>query len=466
MPYELRLNVQRDEIPYFAHWLGPWACFSDYVSGLQSSMGRLDLRQHLSSGSREQAIAEAEDYAYSVIDGVAVLSISGVMMKQHTSYGGGTSTVLVRRLLSKAMNDPQVRAIAFKLDTPGGTVAGTQELADDIAAAGQTKRTMAFCSDLTASAGYWIASQCGSIWANEMASVGSIGTYCVVADTSKAYADAGVVIHVVRAGAFKGAMTEGTPITEEQLSEAQRLVDGINAKFLETVSKGRGMSLDKVAALADGRVHLAKEAKAMGLVDHVGSWESAFQAFIESLDSSVTSPATVPASQPSAQETTMSNEAKPATAADLRAALPRAGADFILSCLEASMTLQEAQAAYMSHLVAKTEAAALRGAGVKPARNGRRYRAEDMKYDGEEDKKKMPVMEDEVPMPEEEEDEEEMQEEDAPMAWRRAVDREMKLCGGDRHRAVANANRKNPGLRKRYLQAVNARAGRRSIIVR
>lgn len=129
------------------------------------------------------------------------------------------------------------------------------------------------------------------------------------------------------------------------------------------------------------------------------------------------------------------------------------------------MTLQEAQAAYMSHLVAKTEAAALRSAGVKPSRNGRRYRSEGGKYEGEEDEKKMPVMEDEMPM-EEEGDEEEVVEEDAPMAWRRAVDREMKLCGGDRHRAVANANRKNPGLRKRYLQAVNARAGRRSIHVR
>ena len=464
MPYEIRLNLPGDEIPHFSHWLGPWACHSHHMSQLRAGVAGLDVKRHLAGPAPAEAMQAADDYEYSVVQGVAILPISGVMLKHVSSYGMGTSTVKVRRLLSKAMSDPNVKGIALKLDTPGGTVAGTMELADDIASS--SKPTMAFCSDLTASAGYWIASQCGSIWANEMASVGSIGTYCVVADSSKAYEMAGVTVHVVRAGAFKGAMTEGTPITDEHLSDAQRIVDGINTKFLETVARGRGMSAEQVATLADGRVHLAKDAKAMGLVDAVGPWESAFQAFIESLDSSVTSPATVPASQPSAQETTMSNEAKPATAADLRAALPRAGADFILSCLEASMTLQEAQAAYMSHLVAKTEAAALRGAGVKPARNGRRFRAEDMKYDGEEDKKKMPVMEDEVPMPEEEEDEEDMVEEDAPMAWRRAVDREMKLCGGDRHRAVANANRKNPGLRKRYLQAVNARAGRRSIIVR
>lgn len=462
MAYELRLNVQRDEIPYFAHWLGPWACFSDYVTGLQSAVGRLDIRQHLSNGSMENAIHEAEEYAYSLIDGVAVISISGVMMKQHTSYGGGTSTVLVRRLLSKAIKDPQVVGIALKLDTPGGTVAGTQELADDLAAS--SKPTMAFCSDLTASAGYWVASQCGTIWANELASVGSIGTYCVVADTSKAYAEAGVVIHVVRAGAFKGAMTEGTPITEEQLAEAQRLVDGINAKFLETVARGRGISAEQVATLADGRVHLAADAKAMGLVDHIGSWEVAFQTFIESLNSSASSPATVPASQPPAQETAMSNEVKPATAADLRAALPRAGADFILSCLESSMTLQEAQAAYMSHLIAQTEAAAFRGKpGVKPSRNGRRLRAQEMMPEDEMEKE-VPVDEEEVPVDEVEE--EEVMEEDAPKAWQRAIDREMRLCGGDRHRAVAAANRKNPGLRKRYLQAVNARAGRRLINVR
>jgi len=158
----------------------------------------------------------------------------------------------------------------------------------------------------------------------------------------------------------------------------------------------------------------------------------------------------------------MSIEQKPATASELRAALPRAGADFVLSCLEKSMTLVEAQGAYMQHLVAQAEAnaAAIRKPGVKAVRNGRRYRAEDMMPEDEEEKKVVPV-DGEMP----EEVEEEVEEEENPeMAWHRAVNQELRLCGNDRRRAVASANRKHPGLRAAMLRQVNARVGRRAVV--
>jgi signal peptide peptidase SppA len=467
MPFHINLNMPGDEIPYFSNWLGPWACHSSHITQLQAGVGSLDVRRHLASGMQQDAIDRADEYEYSNVQGVAIIPINGVMLKHVASYGMGTSTVKVRRLVSKALADPAVKAIALKLDTPGGAVAGTMELAEDIAAAGKEKPTMAFCSDLTASAGYWVASQCGRIYANEMASVGSIGTYCVVSDSSKAYEAAGVTVHVVRAGAFKGAMTEGTEITDEHLAEAQRIVDGINAKFLETVAAGRGMSLEQVAKLADGRVHLAGQAKAMGLVDDVASWERAFTSFVASLSpvSQSAVPASEPASSTLALEEPMSIEQKPATASELRAALPRAGADFVLACLEKSMTLVEAQGAYMQHLVMEAEknaaaAAAIRKPGVKAVRNGRRYRAEDMMPEDEEEKKVVPV-DDEMP----EEVEEEVEEEENPeMAWHRAVNQELRLCGNDRRRAVASANRKHPGLRAAMLRQVNARVGRRAIV--
>lgn len=156
----------------------------------------------------------------------------------------------------------------------------------------------------------------------------------------------------------------------------------------------------------------------------------------------------------------MSIEQKPATASELRAALPRAGADFVLACLEKSMTLVEAQGAYMQHLVAQAEAnaAAIRKPGVKAVRNGRRYRAEDMMPEDEEKKP-----EDEMPVEGMEEEEAE-EEENPEMAWHRAVNQELRLCGNDRRRAVASANRKHPGLRAAMLRQVNARVGRRAVV--
>jgi hypothetical protein len=80
---------------------------------------------------------------------------------------------------------------------------------------------------------------------------------------------------VVRSGAFKGAGEQGTPVTDEQIGEAQRRVDALNEQFLNDVSKGRRMPMEQVRALADGRVHMASAAKGLGLIDGVASLEEA-----------------------------------------------------------------------------------------------------------------------------------------------------------------------------------------------
>jgi len=456
MAYEFQIDATADQIPYLTQWFGPWACHAHYMDRLQSLVGAIDIAKHMASGAPMQALAAAEGLDYSVTDGVAVIPVNGIMLKHMASYGDCTSTVKLRRLVGKAVADPAVKGIALKLDSPGGTVSGTMELASDIRAAGEVKPTMAFCSDLAASAAYWVAAQCGKIYANEMASVGSIGTYCVVRDSSKAAEAIGVTVHVVRAGAFKGAMTDGTQVTEEHLAEAQRLIDGINAKFVGMVADGRGMSTEAVKAIADGRVHLAGDALSLGLIDQVASWEEAFSDFASGIGGTRASiPASPPATSTSAQEPLMSDP-QPATALQLKTALPRAGAAFVLSCLEASMTLAESQAAYMSHLVGLAEAAAAKKPGVVASRNGRRIKAEDAPLD-EEEKKKEDEEEDDVAMEDEDEDESEM-------AWRKAVNREMATCGGDRRKAVSKANRKNPGLRAAMVRSVNARSGRRAVV--
>jgi hypothetical protein len=121
-----------------------------------------------------------------------------------------------------------------------------------------------------------VASQASRIIANETALVGSIGTYGVVQDTSGMAAMEGVRVHVIRAGAFKGAGTPGTEITAEHLTEMQRTVDGLNEYFLAGVAAGRSMlTAVRVRELADGRAWLAAEAKTLGLIDAIGSFDQA-----------------------------------------------------------------------------------------------------------------------------------------------------------------------------------------------
>ncbi len=206
--------------------------------------------------------------------GTAVIQMSGAMMKARSKFGG-VSTVDTRRYIRAATADGEVGAILLAGDSPGGTVAGTQTLADEIRAADAIKPVLGHIEDLGASAFYWAMSQTRRVTANRSALVGSLGTYGVIEDSSgKAQAE-GIKVHVLSTGAHKGAFVDGAPVTPEQLAEYQRVIDDLNALFFQAVQSGRKLSNEQAAALFDGRVHIADKAQGLGLVDAVQSFDQA-----------------------------------------------------------------------------------------------------------------------------------------------------------------------------------------------
>jgi len=203
-------------------------------------------------------------------DGVAIVPINGPMMKAESKYGG-TSTVGARRAIRAAVRDPEISSILLHVDSPGGHVAGTAELADEVTLAKVTLPVHAHIDDQGASAAYWVASQADVVSANRMAQVGSIGVFAVVADTSAALEAQGVKVHVISTGEQKGAMVPGTEITPEQLELAQEKVNEINQHFTSAVKESRS-KLD-LSAVSDGQTFIAKEARKLGLIDKIQSFE-------------------------------------------------------------------------------------------------------------------------------------------------------------------------------------------------
>jgi len=208
-------------------------------------------------------------------NGLALVPLFGPMTKGASKYEGA-STVMTRLAVKDAARNPDVRAIMLHVDSPGGMVAGTAELADEVSAASRIKPVHAHIDDMAASAAYWVASQATKVTANRLAQVGSIGTVAVVEDTSGAAELAGVKVHVISTGKHKGGFVDGAPVTKDQLADLQERVDGMNEHFLAAVSAGRGMSMGEVRKLADGRVHLAEQALALGLIDEISSLEDAY----------------------------------------------------------------------------------------------------------------------------------------------------------------------------------------------
>lgn len=215
---------------------------------------------------------------YLTRDGVATIELAGVIVKAWRPWfadWGLASSGRTRQAFAAATEDPGVKGIVLQIDSPGGLAYGTGDLADAIYSARAVKPVIARIEDLGASAAYWAASQADLVMINPTATVGSIGTYLAVHDYSKMYDEAGVKVHVVRAGEKKGAGVPGTPITDEQLAEWQRNVDAINDHFIRGVARGRGKSVEQIREVADGGVHIGQAAIAAGLADQIGTYGDA-----------------------------------------------------------------------------------------------------------------------------------------------------------------------------------------------
>jgi signal peptide peptidase SppA len=265
-------------IPYQALWQGVWSIEENSFRALRQAFESLDMERHLATVQPRiiEELQQPLEHHIRVLDGIALIDIVGVLTKHVASFGGGTSTILVRRLLSLVRSMPEVRGVLLRIDSPGGTVSGTRELARDVARLAETMPVWGFCDDLTASAAYWVASQCTEIHASPTSMVGSIGTYTVVADSSEAARKEGVSVHVIKSGPYKGMGTPGSELTDDHLQDIQYTVNAFNRFFLNAVESGRGLSGDRLAAVSDGRVFMADQAKDLGLVDQVRDLEDSF----------------------------------------------------------------------------------------------------------------------------------------------------------------------------------------------
>ena len=268
-----------------------WAIESSFATNARRELDRHDLKAHIEQfqagyydDDEDDGGSDAPQKPYTVTEGgVAVLYLSGPITKRPTSmsyFFGGTSSVLLRRAVRQAALDADVKAIALIVDSPGGQVNGTADLAADVAAAAQKKPVGAYAEDTCCSAAYWVASQADFLYCNLTGAVGSIGTLLVIQDTSGAYAKEGVKVNVISTGRYKGAGADGAPVTKAHLEDFQREVDDINACFLQSVADGRkNLTLEDVTALATGQVHIGQKAVDLGLCDAVTSLDE----FMESM---------------------------------------------------------------------------------------------------------------------------------------------------------------------------------------
>ena len=234
-------------------------------------------------------------------NGVAVIPVEGVLTKRASwlqALCGMTSMDLVGQDLQAALDDPTVGSIILLIDSPGGTVDGTQTLANQVLAARNQKPIVALADGCCCSAAYWIASACAQVYiTGDTTAVGSIGVVATHVDVSASEAQKGRKTTEITAGKYKRIASSYAPLSDEGRATIQAEVDHVCTIFVDNVATNRGVSVDTVLAqMADGRVFLGQQAINAGLVDGV----STLADLISTLSQD---PASLPAGAGSAQET-------------------------------------------------------------------------------------------------------------------------------------------------------------------
>jgi protease-4 len=168
-----------------------------------------------------------------------------------------------------------VKAVVVRIDSPGGAVAPTQEIYEEIEKLRKKKPVIASLGGTAASGGYYIASACDQVVSNPGTLTGSIGVIMELGNVEELMKKLGLKGISIKSGPHKDIGSPLRPLSPEGKAILQALIDNVHGQFVQAVAKGRHLPEEKVRELADGRVYSGEQAKALGLVDVLGNLQDA-----------------------------------------------------------------------------------------------------------------------------------------------------------------------------------------------
>ena len=230
----------------------------------------------------EQGAGKAKPYE--VVGNIGIVQLVGVIGKRIGMMERSSGVMDVDDFttnLQAALDDDRVEGIIMDVNSPGGTITGVPEAADMVAYAAEIKPIVAFTDSLMASAAYWISAGASGIVSSQSASIGSIGVYSSILDSSMAYRMAGLERQLFKAGKLKAIGTDGVPVSQEQKDYMQARVDQLYGWFTSSVIEGRGRIQE---GTMEGQTFFSPEAQTRGLIDMVGDMDVALEMVLDFVD--------------------------------------------------------------------------------------------------------------------------------------------------------------------------------------
>lgn len=201
-------------------------------------------------------------------DRVALIRIEGVI----------TDSRETTEELKEYVKNPSIKAIVLRVDSPGGAVAPSQEIYEEVRKAVAKKKVLVSMGSVAASGGYYIASPATRIIANPGTLTGSIGVIMEIPNIEGLMNKLGIKTEVIKSGKHKDIASIFRGIGKEEREILQGVLDNVHTQFIKAVAEGRKMLPSDVEKIADGRVFTGEQALKAGLIDELGNLEDAVQA--------------------------------------------------------------------------------------------------------------------------------------------------------------------------------------------
>ncbi len=200
---------------------------------------------------------------------IALIRVEGVIVDSRK----------IVKALRRYRKNPDIKGILIRIDSPGGGVAPSQEIYDELIEIQREglKKVVSSMGTVAASGGYYIASATDLIVANPGTLTGSIGVIMELTNIEGLLDKIGVEGITIKSGKNKDVGSPFRKMQKEERALLQGVLDDVHSQFIEAVAEGRSLRIDEVRRLADGRVFTGRQAQEVGLVDELGSLQWAIQ---------------------------------------------------------------------------------------------------------------------------------------------------------------------------------------------
>lgn len=214
-------------------------------------------------------------------EAVGLVKIEGTISDSSDIFGEGGSQEIVD-LLDDAAEDPSIKAVVLRVNTPGGSASASWEISEAVRrvkAAG--KPVVVSMGSQATSGGYYVSALADRIIATPSTMTGSIGVIMSLANLQGLFDKIGYQQEVIKSGPYKDIGSESREMLPEEREILQTMVDEIYDQFVQVVAEGRKMDAARVRELADGRIMTGEQALAAGLVDELGDLNRAVEVAAE-----------------------------------------------------------------------------------------------------------------------------------------------------------------------------------------